>query len=422
MLEVKDKIYIKKRTFSQWLTLFVIVMPFFLQALLQFFGFPGLVKYTLDLAWVLLLCSFFTKRWVKVRKSLLPFTALIIGFFCYCLIVHLFNFDSPFYFLWGFRNNFRFYIAFFAFAMFIEKDDIEGIFKFIDILFYINLFVSVYQIVVLGYVQDFCGGIFGVETGSNASTIILFAVVTSRSMLLYMNGKEKAIVCLLKCAIALFVAAFAELKFFFVIFIMIAVIATLLTKFSWKKMLFIIVAVFLIGFSSSLLTLIFESDISFDSIMHFVTAEHYSSAKDLGRFTAIPRISETILTEWWSKLFGLGLGNCDTSSFAVCNTPFFQTHQSLNYIWFSSACLFLETGYIGLVLFISFFVVCLVKSYNQIKNNNGDVLYSQMAIIMAVLCILLTFYNSSLRTEIGYVAYFILAIPFIYSYNDKCLF
>jgi hypothetical protein len=66
-----------------------------------------------------------------------------------------------------------------------------------------------------------------------------------------------------------------------------------------------------------------------------------------------------------------------------------------------------------IIIFLSFFVMCLVKVLRQMKNNVGELLYSQMAIIMAVLCFALTFYNSSLRTEIGYVVYFILALPFI---------
>ena len=38
-----------------------------------------------------------------------------------------------------------------------------------------------------------------------------------------------------------------------------------------------------------------------------------------------------------------------------------------------------------------------------------------MGAIMSVTCIVLTFYNSALRAEGGYMAYFALALPFVSS-------
>ncbi len=419
MLEGKNIIYIKKRSMTQWLTIFIATMPFFLQALMQFFHIPGLIKYTIDIAWIVVLATFLFKGRIQLKRGVAPFAVLIILFFCYCLIVYLFRFQSPFYFLWGIRNNFRGYIAFLAVAILLDYDDIKTLFKLIDVLFVVNFFVAIYQALVLGYVQDFCGGIFGVETGSNASAIVLYCVVTARSLLLYMNGQEKTALCFGKCTISLVLSALAELKFFFVIFVIILITAAAFTRFSWKKTAFMVLVVFVMSISGAVMTALFESDLSLESVVHLITTDHYSSREDIGRLTAIPQISETILTRPPQRLFGLGLGNCDTSSFSICNTPFFQMHQGINYIWFSSACLFLETGLVGLILYLSFFVLCFFMAFRKIKQNTGDPFYSQMSMIMAVLCVAFTFYNSSLRTEIGYVAYFVLALPFIGFYKNR---
>lgn len=419
MLEDKKYIYIKKRSITQWLTMFIVTMPFFLQALMQFFHIPSLIKYTVDIAWIVVLVSFLFKGRIQLKRGVAPFAVLIILFFFYCLVVYLFHFQSPFYLLWGTRNNFRGYIAFLAVAILLDYDDIKTLFKLIDVLFVINFFVSIYQALVLGYVQDFCGGIFGVETGSNASTIVLFSVVTARSLLLYMNGQEKTVLCFGKCAISLALSALAELKFFFVLFVIILIMAAAFTRFSWKKTAFMVVVVFVMSISGAVMTSLFESDLSLESIIHLITTDHYSSREDIGRLTAIPQISETILTQTPQRLFGLGLGNCDTSSFAICNTPFFQMHQGINYIWFSSACLFLETGLVGLLLYLAFFALCFFMALRKMKQNASEPLYAQMSMIMAVLCVAFTFYNSSLRTEIGYVAYFVLALPFIGFYKNK---
>lgn len=414
--DLKD-IYIKKRTPVQWITMFIVILPLLLQALLQFFNFPSAIKYTIDIAWIAaMLWIVFSKR-IKINRKVLPFVVFVAVFFCYCLIIYVFRYQSIFYFLWGFRNNFRFFLAFLAIVFFLERDDIDCIFKVIDAFFVINVFVSIYQFFVLDLVKDYCGGIFGSETGSNASTLLFFSIVVARSILKFMNGSEKAAICFTKCAIALLLAILAELKFFVVVFVLILLIANLVTRFSIKKVAMVLVLILLIGMAGPLYQMLFGSELSIKTLLAHFTYEHYSSAEDVGRFTAIPQISETIHKDWLSKLFGLGLGNCDTSSFAICNTPFFQSHQEMNYIWFSSACWFLETGFVGLLFYLAFFAICLVNAFRQMKRNEGNLIYSQIAIITSILCVLLTFYNASLRSEIGYLAFFILALPFINENN-----
>ena len=266
--------------------------------------------------------------------------------------------------------------------------------------------------------RPFCGGIFGVETGSNASTLLLYSIVVANSLLGYMNGSEKISVCFAKCVVAISLAMLAELKFFLVIFVLILVMSGIITRFSVKKISIVLFAVLLMSMSSSLYQVLFGENLSIGKFFNYLEYEHYSSAHDVGRITAIPQISQTIHTDWISRLLGLGLGNCDTSSFEVCNTTFFQEHQNMNYIWFSSACWFLETGFVGLLTYLAFFAICFVMGIKQIKHREGNLLYSQLAIIMSVICVLLTFYNASLRSEIGFLAFFVMALPLIGDKNN----
>ncbi len=409
----KNVIYIKKRTLPQWMTLFVFAAPFFLPMLLQLFNLPGLVKYAVDVVWLGLLFVMCFRKRIEAQRKLVPFMVFVLLLFTYSFVVYLFNYQSPFYFLWGIRNNYRFYIAFFACATFFDEEDTTSFFSFLNIIFWINAIVSVVQFAFLGFKQDFLGGIFGVDTGCNASTIIFFSTILSRSVLLYLEGKEKALLCWSKCVIALLLAALAELKFFFVVFMLILLISMVMTKASWKKIILFIIVALLILVANAILGAYFESNISFESFLRLLTSSNYSSAKDLGRLTAIPTISRTILTDTPSRLFGMGLGNCDTASFSICNTPFFQAHQNLHYTWFSSAFLFLEIGYVGLVLQFGFYIICFVSAFKMLRRQEGNRLYNQMAMIMSLLCVILVFYNSSLRTEAGYMAYFVLALPFI---------
>lgn len=405
---------IRKRSLTQFLALYIFIAPLLLNFLMGFLFVPSLVKYTVDLAWVIALVSMLFARRQYIYKKTLPVFLFLAVYVLYITVVYLFEFQSVYYFLWGIRNNFRYYFAFFIFVYLLDKNDVKFCLKFIDVLFVIHIIVSFIQFFFFGYKWDYLGGIFGVELGCNGHSLILLVVACTRTLLRYMYGAERLLPALAKCSAALVIATLAELKFFFVLFLMILVISALITQFSWKK-IFLITGVggaaFLTG---NLFTSIWGTDaaLTYERILSLIQATNYSSEKDLGRISAIPTISNTFLTNLPDKLFGLGLGNCDTSSFSICNTPFYQAHSHLNYDWFSSAFTFLETGYVGLVLNIAFFVLLLICAI-VMKKRLGEKIYADSAIILSVVCIALFFYNSSLRTDIAYIIYFILALPFI---------
>jgi hypothetical protein len=196
--------------------------------------------------------------------------------------------------------------------------------------------------------------------------------------------------------------------------------SALVTKFSLKKTLILGLLSMVFIFALTVFSAIWgeEAALTVDRIIELMTSKSYSSANDLSRYTAIPIISETILTNFSEKLFGLGLGNCDTSAFAICNTPFYQAHSYLNYNWISSAFLFIETGWIGLITSIAFFIVVFIKAL-LVKRNGGEEFYCQISMVMSFVCIAFLFYNSSLRMDVGYVAFFFLALPFISNSSES---
>lgn len=409
------KFNIKKQPITVWLAYFIFIMPFFLATLQDLLRFPAFVKYTVDVAWVLCTVLVLFKKKLSFDKKLMPFMFLIFGFLLYTLIVYLFNFQSVFYYLWGFRNNFRFYFAFIIFSMLFTEDDANFCIKFMDILFWINVAVSLFQFFVLGLEQDYLGGIFGTGKGCNAYSLVFFTIVLSKSLILFMEKKESAFNCFFKCGLILIIAAMAELKFFFVAFVMVLLLSTMLTSFSWRKFFVIFFSALLLVLASSILSQLFgaDGDVSFENLLKLITAENYATEDDLSRFGAIPTISRSIMTNNWQRVFGLGLGNCDTSTFAICNTPFYQVYSYLHYSWFSSAFLFLETGYVGLIVYLTFFVICFIMAGKQKKKAGANTLFCNMAMIMSVLCVTLTFYNASLRVEVAYMVYFVLALPLI---------
>ncbi len=406
-------LYVKKMKFMELLSFLVFIIPILLPTLIQFFHAPSFVKYTVDFFIVVLLFIIIINRRLCFERLLLPFLILFASVFLLCFIVYVFNYQSVFYFLWGCRNNFRFYIAFLAYILFLEEDDISSMLKSFDVLFWINAVVSLYQYFVLGYNQDYLGGIFGVEKGCNSTTLLFFSVFIAKTLIMYMQGNEKNYVCFIKCAVTLIISAMAELKMFFLLFAIILLFTIIFTKFSWKKVIFVLGAFGLLSLSNILLERYVDSGISIESIIKLMTATSYSSGNDIGRFSAISIISEQFHTGIFDKLFGMGLGNCDTSNFAICNTPFFEAHNELHYTWFSTSFLYLETGFVGLVLISFVFVLCFILAYRKWKSGNCNELYCKLGMVMAIVCFIVLFYNSSLRMDIGYMVYFILALPFV---------
>ena len=113
----------------------------------------------------------------------------------------------------------------------------------------------------------------------------------------------------------------------------------------------------------------------------------------------------------------MGLCNCDTSTIPLFNTAFYDRYVDLHYSIFSISFMFIETGWIGLTLYISFFVACFIFALKSYIQKRGNLLFNQIGIIMSLLCFVLLFYNSSLRTEAGYMIYFALSLPFIAQMN-----
>ena len=381
---------------------------------------PDAIKFLCDGFLVLLLLKLFSQRFTKIDNYSMPFVVIVGLFFFITLVGYLFNYQSVFYYLWGLRNNIRMFVAFFAFAYLADWEDAKGWIKALDVLFVINFAVVILQY-FSGYGQDYIGGIFGTSKGCNGSLLIFLCIVFAKTILSFMRGEEKMSKCIFVSVASLLVSTLSELKMFFILFILILFMASFMTAHSIKKTLFFAFGAVLVVLFSTLLTVLykdFTDFLSFDSLIKALTDTGYATDEDIGRFTALPVISQRFLPGFFRKLFGLGLGNCDSSSLSMFNTPFFESHQTVHYSYFSYAFLFLETGFVGLALYASFFVASFFVSRKLKKLEMADEFACQMSIILSVISLILLVYNSSLRMEIGFMLFFVLALPII-SANEQ---
>ena len=410
-------IKIKKRSQPEWLLWLIICLPFCL-GLLNVLHLPWAIRYVLDIAWLLLLVFMLRfKRAINFRniKELIIWVFL---FFVCTLVTYIVQYQSALYYLWGVRNIFRFYISFFAVACFFTEADAEQYLELLDKLFWLNAVISLFQFFVMDLKGDYLGGIFGSEVGVNGYTNLFLSIVLTRSILRYLTKKESTWPCVAKYLTAFLVAVLAELKFFFIEALLIIAFAVLITNFTWRKLWIVlggVTAIVLGAMAIAVLFPQFENWFSLKSILFYSTSDQgYTASGDLNRLNAIIRINEIWLKNLPSQLFGLGLGNCETASFSFLNTPFFRQYGHMHYSWIYYAQTYLETGWIGLVFMFGFFVrlYLMLKKYRQ--NCHGlKYEYCSLAMIVIVVCMIVSIYNNSLRMEAGYMAYIVLALPFV---------
>lgn len=410
-------VFVRRRQLSHWFTGLLILLPFCFGTLNELLGLPWGIRYLLDVSWVALLMLLFARRY-RCGNWKVGATACLTGvFLLFTGAVYGFRYQSGLYYLWGMRNTFRFYAAFFAFACFLTAEDSRRYLKILDMLFWVNALVSVWQFFVLGLAGDFLGGIFGVQKGGNAYTNLFFIIITAKSLVFYLEKRESFLSLVAKCLTALAVAAMAELKFFFVEMIVILLLAVCLTGPSRRKLWIVLGGLGAVFCGAALLTCLFpefEGWFSADWLVgNALSDKGYTSAGDLNRLNAIHQINRRWLRTAGQRLVGLGLGNCETSTFALLNTPFFRDFGEMHYTWIGYAFLYLETGWIGLGLYLSFFAMVFLRCRRIGKDHGGELAsVCCLAQILAVLCPLVAVYNSSLRTEAAYMVYFILAVPF----------
>lgn len=410
------KIRFRRKSQPEWVVLFVLTMPFAFFLFIDVLGLPYSVKYMVDAAWLLLLLYMVKGRVRLPNAQAKRLAAIMALFFGIGMFVYVFRFQSPLYYLWGLRNNARFFVFFFACVVFVKERSAEQYLKLFNKVFWINIPVLVYQYVVMGKGQDTLGGVFGVEKGCNGYLNVFLVIVVTLSILRYLNGKEKPSYCFLKCAAALVITVFAELKVFVVELALVAALSAMMTRFSLRKAAVLLgtaVGVILTGRLIAARFPAFSDWFRISGMLEILSAYGgYTGSSDLNRLTAIP-VSLSYLPTLGEKLFGLGLGNCDYASFDFLVTPFFTAHENLHYVWFSSSFLVLETGLVGLVLYCLFFVWVYLGATARENRGQADPLLCQSARILAIMCLVLVIYNASLRTEAAYMMYFVLALPFL---------
>ncbi len=393
-----------------------------IERFLESIGFPHIIIFLLDLANIYLLINLFDNK--KTRKSLknpIIITQIIIVFIG--IIVAFLSGVKPILIVWAIRNLCRFWVFYCACIVFLKENDVVEIFNIFEILYYINLVFFILQY-LLGYRGDHLGGLFGNAVGANAYCNIFLIIVCTYEIACWFNKKKSTFQFLLIVVTSILISATAEIKFFFVelacILSLIFIIDCFIkgnTKFVVRAILAIIVIGVLLLIGIVILGRMYPNFANFFTIDQFLynntRTSGYSGSGDLNRLTAIGEINRTVFSDSAiNKVFGMGLGSTEYSSWSFMTSEFYNEYSYMHYYWFSHAWMYLENGYIGLILYPVGFVIngfIGIKLLKKQRNNGAIFSVILTGVVLSFIILGVYLYNQSLRIECAYLLYFCFA-------------
>lgn len=324
------------------------------------------------------------------------------------------------------RPYFRMIAAMIITAIVFKLSEFEKLFKYMEGLLYINVIIMTFQFTIQGLRQDIIGGTFGNNQGVNAIQNILFVFVFCVTIEFYFKKLISRRKLIINTIAVLYVAVLAEINVVIFEVVIIAVLLVLLNDSSIRKvpikaLLFIPIGVIAI-LVALYLFMKFNPDrvflLSFKNILEYLGFNSGSTGVyKISRVKVFSQLGNLFFKkDMIGWIFGYGLGNCSTHS------AFYDLNQELQYTYFSSSNVFLETGCLGVFANLGVLITGLILSVKG-KKRITDIrtkAWLNISYVMTFIMIMMFFYNTTLRDT--YTAFFagtILAIPYIISMKNK---
>lgn len=415
------RIRIRNRTDYEKIILGIFIVIFVEGTLSIFIPQIHPIYYLTDVFNIVLFIGLLRKR-IRNKHNNSYLRLFYFVFFLYialAIIGAIVNFSNIALHLWSFRSYFTTILFFIECVSFEHSDKID----FLDKLIWINFIVCIIE-VALGYRQDWVGGIYGVSRGEvNGPLNILLIIIFSRSIVQYLNKEITTWRILILGASSLIIATFAELKIFYVEIVIIFLIASLVTKFSLKKLALIIFGAIGILIAIRVTLSIFPDmnrNMFNPSFMwNYLTnpggyvGQFAHNAGDVNRLSFWDKCV-ALFHNKFELLFGFGIGNCDYIELLGLKSDIYMRYEAMHYYMFPLPMILLQQGIIGMVLYImllvSLFVAVLKKYRSKDFVSKSQI---QMTLILCMMMFIITIYDSSLLGKGGYLFFYILSLPFI---------
>lgn len=391
---------------SRKLIYFIIYYNLFCGFAMKNLGFNKIIFFLIDILYIII----FFRGHFKINIAGLKFPIVILCLLFFVLLIGaMVNDVSPANFIWGLRNQYFSLAIFFASASFLSISDINKIFKFFFYFQFLNIACALYQYFILGYYADANNGAFTSGGGQD----IFCGVLIAYYLYAYMQHRCKTWQFLFVLVSSLVIAALEEEKFIFIETVFIFVYFYLTSKGLGAKKITIAI-VFIVMFALGIIML---SQINGAWNLDVLTnkekfIEYQENAYALPRVGSSAIIEKMFFTDDLQYIFGLGMGKCeDASTLSFINTDFYNRYGWLQYTWFPFQINFLQTGWLGILLFVMFFLSILyVNIKGKKKCQNSLKHYYDISIVITVLCIMTIWYNGTLRSYNSIIPFFVLSL------------
>lgn len=401
------------RDIKKPLIYFLLFYSIFSEPLISMLGFPSMMRYLNDVVVVVLFVSSLGLIVARFRRAQsMNVLAVMLAYIVSLVFGLALNGGDVLLVLWASRNTFRFFAYFIACVVFLEKEDVLRILETLYKLRWLNLILALFEYFVLGMEQDYLGGMFGVAKGCNGPLNIYLCLIMIYAVCKYLDGKGKVSSALVTILMSLVIAALAELKILYIEVIAIAFMALVLghKKGRLWPILLAIVAGVAVGLTllKELFPHHYEIIVNWTELLEYSTES--TTGYNLGRLDAFKNINEMFFEgDVLKNLFGLGFGNCEYSSFSFLTSDFYLDYGKYNYRYLAHQVFFLESGYVGLILFAGIFVTIMFNAYKAARSGAQLRYLSRFVTIFAALTIVCLLYNAAIREEPAYLTFFVLS-------------
>ncbi len=358
---------------------------------------------------------------IRIKNNF--FTYFIYCWFFLSVIGIIINSVSPFVFLAGFRNYFKFIPLFLVFSWYPFSD------KFVKQIVGILIFISVIQILFVipeaiiyrGKSGDYIVGCLGAHASGDLGIfqLLIFSTLIS----LYKSNYYTLRRFITYGTLILLPAFITEAKvvFFILPIIMCVSFLDFRSKTVTRNFLILLLSLVILPGGVYIYNKIY-SDKYGVNIQEFLfssekTADHigvgelsFRKGGELRAISAIQFMFQNINKGSYTKFFGVGIGNASDSVFPESRGEY---HEKYSY-WVIGRVFFArfgwEYGYLGLMLLIVFFVIL----FNKKNNEKNDTFYTAMFSgkkNLAIISAWCFFYNSFLViSPLAFVFWFYLGI------------
>lgn len=305
------------------------------------------------------------------------------------------------------------YLGFFVFFVAIYVFTIDDYKKLFHLFYYyqfVNLGCSLYQYVILGYYQDLNNGAFigGASQDFFCGLLIVYYYSS------YIRKTESFNKCAFILISSVIIAILQEEKFILAEIAIVVLYQAIVGKKNTRNVLVISLFIAAIPVIVSKMGEINGEYASMSlsntqNIVDNLTTE--GAGYGFPRIGSLPLITAVFFQDTQDILLGFGCGACENTTLAIADKTFIDRYGDLNYFQYPIQLTYLQTGLIGVCLYVGFFVTLLV--YNIIKRKQTAYRFRfvyDIAIMVNIICVALIWYNQTLKWYYAILPFLFLAL------------